>query len=74
MGWRRLGIELCEECPCPFCLGVMDRFGTQCESCMAGGDKTVNHINIRDDMYAHARRTHCSKAGGVRDNPLAGSG
>jgi len=55
---RRLGIELCEECPCPFCLGVMDRFGTHCESCMAGGDKTVNHNNLRDDTYAHARRAH----------------
>ena len=25
---------------------------------MAGGDKTVNHNNLRDDTYAHARRAH----------------
>ena len=55
---RRLGIELCEECPCPFCLGVMDRFGSHCEACMAGGDKTVNHNIVRDDIYMHAQRAH----------------
>ena len=36
---RRLGVPLCEECPCPFCLGVMDKWGAHCESCMGGGDK-----------------------------------
>ena len=55
---RRLGIELCEECACPFCLGTMDRWGAHCESCMAGGDKTVNHNVVRDDLYIHARRAH----------------
>ena len=55
---RRLGVELCEECPCPFCLGVMDRFGTHCEICMGGGDKTVNHHAVRDDLYVHAKRAH----------------
>ena len=55
---RRLGFELCEECPCPFCLGVMDRFGVHCEACTAGGDKTVNHNGVRDDIYIHARRAH----------------
>ena len=55
---RRLGVELCEECPCPFCLGVMDRFGAHCESCMSGGDKTVNHSKIRDDIYIHAKKAH----------------
>ena len=57
---RRLGVELCEECPCPFCLGVMDRFGAHCEACMAGGDKVVNHNGVRDDIYIHARRAHAA--------------
>eukprot|EP00973_Karenia_brevis_P032592 4499091-Karenia_brevis.AAC.1 len=34
---RRLGAELCEEKPCPFCLGVVDRWGIHPESCTAGG-------------------------------------
>ena len=55
---RRLGCELCEEGPCPFCVGVMDRWGAHCESCMAGGDKTVNHNIVRDDLYEHAKRAH----------------
>lgn len=55
---RRLGCELCEEGPCPFCVGVMDKWGAHCESCMAGGDKTVNHNVVRDVLYAHARRAH----------------
>jgi hypothetical protein len=55
---RRLGSQLCEECPCPFCLGVMDRFGAHCESCMSGGDKTVNHNRVRDDLYQHGKRAH----------------
>ena len=38
---RRLGVQLCEEGPCKFCLGVMDRWGAQGQSCMVGGDKTV---------------------------------
>ena len=55
---RRLGIELCEEHPCPFCMGTVDKFGVHCESCMAGGDKTVNHNVLRDDVYIHARSAH----------------
>ncbi len=55
---RRLGVELCEECPCPFCLGVMDRWGAHCESCMSGGDNTVNHHGVRDDIYTQAKRAH----------------
>ena len=55
---RRLGVELCEECACPFCLGVMDRFGAHCESCMAGGDKTVNHNKTRDNLYQQGKRAH----------------
>jgi len=55
---RRLGIELCAEHPCPFCMGTVDKFGGHCESCTAGGDKTVNHNVVRDDIYQHARRAH----------------
>ena len=42
---RRLGVPLCEEHACPFCFGVVDKWGAHCESCMSGGDKTVNHNN-----------------------------
>ena len=40
---RRLGIEICEERPCPYCFQIMDKFGAHAESCMGGGDKTVMH-------------------------------
>ena len=36
----------------------MDKYGAHCESCMAGGDKTVNHNKVRDDVYIHAKRAH----------------
>jgi len=36
---RRLGVQLCEEGPCQFCLGTLDRWGAHCESFMGGGDK-----------------------------------
>ena len=55
-GGRRLGQELCEECACPFCFGVMDRWGIHAESCTAGGDKTVGHHIVRNDFYAHAKK------------------
>jgi hypothetical protein len=55
---RRLGVELCEECPCPFCLGVMDKWAAHCESCMGGGDKTVIHNGVRDDVYTQSKRAH----------------
>jgi hypothetical protein len=53
---RRLGQELCEEGACPFCFGVMDRWGIHAESCTAGGDKTVGHHILRNDLYAHAKK------------------
>ena len=53
---RRLGVVLCEQAPCPLCLGVMDKWGAHCESCMSGGDKTVTHHKIRDDLYLQARK------------------
>jgi len=39
-------------------MGIVDRFGGHCESCTAGGDKTVNHNVVRDDLYSHARQAH----------------
>lgn len=65
---RRLGQELCEECPCPFCFGVMDRWGIHAESCTAGGDKTVGRNIIRNGIYAHSQRGATApilEAGGV---------
>ena len=53
---RRLGVELCEQAPCPLCLGVMDKWGAHCECCTSGGDKTVTHNKIRDDLYLQARK------------------
>ena len=55
---RRLGVALCEERPCPFCLGNIDKYGAHCESCMAGGDKVVNHNKIRVNIYIHAKKAH----------------
>ena len=55
---RRLGLEICEEGPGPFCFQVMARFGAHGECCMSGGDKTVNHHVVRDDVYAQAKRAH----------------
>ena len=40
---RRLGVELREQTPGPLCLGVMDKWGAHCESCLSGGDKTANN-------------------------------
>ena len=53
---RRLGVQLCEECPCPFCSGVVDKWGIHPESCTAGGDKTLGHHILRNNLYGHGRR------------------
>ena len=53
---RRLGCQLCDGGPCPFCLGIVDKEGAHCECCMSGGDKTVNHNGVRDLIYFHAKR------------------
>ena len=52
---RRLGCELCNEGPCPFCLGVMDKSGVHAGRCMGGGDKTFAHHSVRNDIYVHAK-------------------
>jgi len=36
----------------------MDRFGVHCEACMSGGDKTLIHNVVRDNIYVHARKAH----------------
>ena len=67
---RRLGIAICEEQTCPFCFGIMDRFGIHAESCMAGGDKTAAHHCVRNDVYHHAGRGNTGpvlEAAGVLD-------
>ena len=51
---RRLGVQLCSEGPCPFCLGVMDRWGAHCESCMSGGTRQ-SIIIISGMLYTHRR-------------------
>ena len=38
---RRLGCALCEERPCLFCLGIMDKCRAHCESCTAGGTRRL---------------------------------
>jgi len=61
---------LCEESACPFCFGVMDRWGIHAESCTAGGDKTLGHHIIRNDLYAQSKRGAAApilEAGGILD-------
>ena len=38
--------------------GFATGWGAHCESCMSGGDKTVNHHGMRDDIYSQAKRAH----------------
>jgi len=52
---RRLGREICEEAPCPMCLGVMDRWGIHPECCTAGGDKTAGHNLVRNHLHRQAK-------------------
>ena len=33
----------------------MDKWGAHAESCTCGGDKTLAHHSIRNDIYAHAK-------------------
>ena len=54
---RRLGVEVGADGPCPFCLGVMDRFGAHGESCVGGGDKTVVHHCVRNVLHSQAKRS-----------------
>ena len=49
-------MQLCEEKPCPFCFGVVDKWGIHPESCTAGGDKTLGHHILRNNLYCHGKR------------------
>ena len=67
---RRLGVAICEEGSCPFCFGILDRFGIHAECCMAGGDKTAAHHCVRNDLFRHAGRGNTGpvlEAAGVLD-------
>ena len=52
---RRLGVQIGEEGPCPFCLQVNDGFGAHAEACMGGGDKVATHNTVRDVIHRQAR-------------------
>ena len=54
--WRRLGCEICKEKPCPFCLGVMNKWEIHAESCTGGGDKTYGHHIVRNDLFTQSKR------------------
>ena len=53
---RRLGAEITQDGPCPFCFGVIDRYGIHPECCTAGGDKTAGHNDIRNGIYVNSGR------------------
>ena len=38
----------------------MDKEGAHGESCMSGGDKTVNHNGVRDFVYLQGKRAHAA--------------
>ena len=52
---RRLGLELCEEAPCPLCHQTMDRFGAHPEGCMCGGDATARHNQAKITIFKQAK-------------------
>ena len=52
-GW---GVSSARGARCPFCLGAMGKDGGHCESCMSGGDKTVNDNRVRDLVYEQGKR------------------
>ncbi len=40
---------------CPLCFGVLDKFGSHAEDCMAGGDAVLTHNEIRDTTFKLAK-------------------
>ena len=44
---------------CPLCDAVMDDRGHHCRQCSAGGDRTVRHNRVRNEVHAFC----CNKAG-----------
>ena len=52
---RRLGVELNDEIACPLCMQVMNNWGAHAEACTCGGDKTMGHNVVRDDLDKQAQ-------------------
>jgi hypothetical protein len=68
-----LGVDVLEGGgPCGFCGAVMDTKGIHPCSCMAGGDTTMRHNEVRNIVYRYGRRA-CLNAelekAGVLDEP-----
>ena len=65
----RLGVDVCEgDVPCNFCGIVMDRGGRHCLSCMAGGDHTLQHNDVRNIVHSFCERARLRperEAGGI---------
>ncbi len=53
----QLGVEVLDEMrPCRFCGAVCDLFGRHCLSCTAGGDSTLVHNEVRDEVFSWCGR------------------
>ena len=49
---RRLRVPIYNgEFYCPFCDGVVDRFGDHCLTCACGGDRTKRHNLLRNEVF-----------------------
>ena len=75
---RRLRIAFAEsDVECPFCDGVLDRYGDHALVCCAGGDRTRRHNLLRNMVFhaADAARLHpeLEKPGLLRPRPLCGA-
>ena len=75
---RWLRVPLYEsEYHCPFCDGVVDRFGDHCLVCSCGGDRTKRHNLIRNEVfhlcYSAGLNPELERPGLLRPRPLFGS-
>ncbi len=53
----QLGVDVSDEVlPCPFCGMVCDTFGRHALSCTAGGDNTLVHNQVRDEVFGWCGR------------------
>ena len=68
----RAGVDVCEgDVPCIYCGMVMDWKGLHCLSCMAVGDHTLQHSEVRNIVYSFCERARLSperEAGGLLAN------
>ena len=54
---QRLGVEdTMGGRHCPFCRCVMDGYGHHCAACMAGGDKVLQHNQLRNTVHLEAAK------------------